>query len=118
MLDPTSPTFENETHKRRSLRLKAVQEILSSERSYMKQLKILINFFVEPLKNQKIINDVNHVALFGQIEMIYNLNATLLEELEEDLDNVGHAFLKLAPFFKLYSVYAFDYKPAILLLQV
>uniref|UniRef100_A0A1A9WEK9 DH domain-containing protein n=1 Tax=Glossina brevipalpis TaxID=37001 RepID=A0A1A9WEK9_9MUSC len=114
-----TPTLirSSEVDRRRNFRLQAIQEIVSSEKTYLQQLELLIKYFVKPLKAEKIIDEPSHVALFGQIEMIYNLNGEFLQELESDMDNVAKAFLRMAPFFKLYSVYAFDYRNALLLLQ-
>lgn len=116
LLDTLSVESE-ESDKRRSLRRQAVEEIISSEKSYIQQLKVLMDFFVKPLENLQIIDGLTHAALFGHIEMMYNLNGELLRELQDDTDRVADAFLKLAPFFRLYSVYAFDYKKALLKLQ-
>lgn len=104
--------------KRNELRRKAVEEILTSERSYLKQLEKLMNFFVNPLKTLNLIDISSQTILFGQLELIYNINTELLSRLEEDLDEVANAFLRLAPFFKIYSVFAFDYKSSMILLQV
>lgn len=95
----------------------ATEEILTSERSYIAQLDKLVNFFVNPLKNLNLIDIASHTALFGQLELIHNINNELLMRLETDLDEVANAFLKLAPFFKIYSVYAFDYRNSLMLLQ-
>lgn len=113
-----SPGRSNDMNKRKNFRLQAVEEILTSEKSYIKQLQILMKYFVEPLKVKEILSNDEFTILFGQIEMIYNLNKELLKNLETDLDNVGKAFLRLAPFFKLYSVYAFDYNRSQIVLQV
>lgn len=117
MLDSDSPIKTEESQKRITFRRQAIEEILTSERSYIQQLEKLMNFFVLPLKEKQIITYTQFNALFGQIEMIYNLNRELLIELESNLDSVAHAFLRMAPFFKLYSVYAFDYNKAQLILQ-
>ncbi|XP_068149128.1 FYVE, RhoGEF and PH domain-containing protein 6 isoform X1 [Drosophila tropicalis] len=106
-----------EAGKRMGFRLQAVEEIISSEKSYLEQLEILMNYFVRPLKEKAIIDGANHTALFGQIEMIHNLNGEFLKELQANMENVAQAFLKMAPFFKLYSVYAFDYRGALFILQ-
>ncbi|XP_037721937.1 guanine nucleotide exchange factor DBS [Drosophila subpulchrella] len=106
-----------ESGKRLGFRRQAIQEIISSEKSYLEQLELLMNFFVRPLKEQAIIDCSNHTLLFGQIEMIHNLNGEFLRELEANMENVAHAFLKMAPFFKLYSVYAFDYRGALFIIQ-
>lgn len=121
MLDESTTSSSprnSEMDKRKSFRLQAIQEILTSERSYLNQLEKLMEFFVRPLKQLQIISSDQFMALFGQVEMIYNLNQELLSELETDLENVAKAFKRMAPFFKLYSVYAFDYNRAQLILQV
>lgn len=108
----------NEADKRSQFRRQAIQEILTSERSYIAQLKVLMQFFVRPLRDRTdLIGTEQYQAVFGQVEMIYSLNAELLQELESDLDNVARAFKRMAPFFKLYSVYAFDYNRSQLILQ-
>lgn len=117
-LTSTNSPHNSEMEKRKSFRLQAIQEILTSERSYLNQLELLMEFFVRPLKQQQIISSDQFMALFGQVEMIYNLNQELLSKLETDLENVARAFKRMAPFFKLYSVYAFDYNRAQLILQV
>ncbi|KAH8239475.1 hypothetical protein KR032_004671 [Drosophila birchii] len=106
-----------ESGKRLGFRMQAIQEIISSEKSYLEQLELLMTYFVRPLKEQAIIDGSNHTLLFGQIEMIHNLNGEFLRELEANMENVAQAFLKMAPFFKLYSVYAFDYRGALFLIQ-
>lgn len=103
--------------RRNQLRRKATEEILTSERSYIAQLDKLVNFFVNPLKQLNLIDIASHTSLFGQLELIHNINNELLSRLEADLDDVANAFLKLAPFFKIYSVYAFDYRNSLILLQ-
>lgn len=104
--------------RRINLRRKAIEEILTSERSYISQLDKLITYFVNPLKNLNLIDIASHSTLFGQLELIHNINSELIQRLETDLDDVANAFLRLAPFFKIYSVYAFDYKNSMILLQV
>lgn len=107
-----------DSDRRQQLRRKATEEILTSERSYIAQLDKLVNFFVNPLKSSfNLIDMASHTILFGQLELIHNINSELLMRLEADLDDVANAFLKLAPFFKIYSVYAFDYRNSMILLQ-
>lgn len=117
ILDDMGSSPDTTLTKPSELRRMAIEEIVTSEKRYLQQLEILIEYFINPIKDQKLIDIKTHTALFGQVEMIYNLNKELLNELENDLDNVSKAFLRLAPFFKLYSVYAFDYKSSLLLLQ-
>ncbi|CAO1347552.1 unnamed protein product [Diamesa serratosioi] len=107
----------NDYDRRDQLRRKSIEEILTSEQAYIKQLDKLMDYFVVPIKEKMLIDFNSHQCLFGQLELIYNLNKELLERLENDLDDCANAFLKLAPFFKIYSVYAFDFKQSLILLQ-
>ncbi|XP_015521993.1 FYVE, RhoGEF and PH domain-containing protein 3 [Neodiprion lecontei] len=108
---------ESTIEREKNLRAQAVQEILMSEVAYLHQLELIMQFFMLPMNEKKIITHASYIALFGNIETIYNVNGELLRELKQDPDNVARAFYKLAPFFKLYSVYAYDYKQALMLLQ-
>ncbi|XP_012264904.2 putative protein tag-52 isoform X1 [Athalia rosae] len=108
---------ESTLEREKNLRAQAVQEILMSEVTYLHQLELIMQFFMEPMIERKIMNHASYSTLFGNIETIYNVNGELLKELKQDPENVAKAFYKLAPFFKLYSVYAYDYKQALMLLQ-
>lgn len=64
---------------------------------------------------------VNHIllnTLLENIKTLYNISGELIKELKQDTENISGAFYKLAPFFKLYSVYAYDYEQLSTLLQV
>lgn len=101
----------------RHLRANAIQEILTSEASYLQQLETIMKFFMEPLKSKDYVSQAEWNALFGNVETLYRVNGALLEELKVNPENVAAAFLKLAPYFKLYSVYAYDYKQIVSFLQ-
>ena len=73
---------------------------------------------MKPILERKLLNESSYIALFENIETLYNVNGELMKELKQNPENVAHAFCKLAPFFKLYSVYAYNYKRALDLLQV
>lgn len=96
----------------------ALQEILNTELTYLKQLETLMTFFVQPIRKQRLISEADVDTIFGNVKTIYEVNGALLAELKKDLTNVARAFLELAPFFKLYSVYACDYNKAIKKLEV
>ncbi|KAJ8950622.1 hypothetical protein NQ318_010821 [Aromia moschata] len=98
-------------------RNKALLEIINSEIKYVAQLETIINFFMKPAREQKLLKFDDFNILFGNINTIYGINKELLEELEKGFDNVVNAFFKIAPFLKLYSVYAFEFKNSIKILQ-
>lgn len=86
--------------------------------SYINHLEILIENFSKPVKTLNLVSVLDFNTIFGNIETIYNINEELLKELKNDVNNYAKAFLKMAPFLKLYSVYAYDYKKCISLLEV
>lgn len=71
---------------------------------------------MEPLKKADFVDGPTLSTLFGHVETLYRVNGELLRELKEG--DVAAAFLRLAPYFKLYSVYAYDYKQVLATLQV
>lgn len=111
--------MQNQTinRKRESLRSQAIQEILTSEVKYLRNLEIIMEYFMHPIYQRQLLSYSSYTTLFENIETLYNVNAELLKELKQDPENVASAFCKLAPFFKLYSVYAYNYKRALELLQ-
>ncbi|XP_015591294.1 putative protein tag-52 isoform X2 [Cephus cinctus] len=76
-----------------------------------------MQFFMHTMIEKGLLTHASYITLFGNIESLYNVNGELLKELKQDPENVAKAFYRLAPFFKLYSVYAYDYKQALILLQ-
>ncbi|XP_053678688.1 putative protein tag-52 [Anopheles nili] len=112
-----APQQHNEEDKRQQLRLQAIKEIRTSEESYLRQLELLLEYFVTPLRTNGFLTEKVHNQLFGQLDTIHNLSQELLRKLDDNLDNVVKAFTNLGPFFKLYSVYAFDYRNSLCTLQ-
>lgn len=103
--------------KERNLRFQAIQEILTTEVTYLRQLEILMEYFIQPIIERKLLNHSLLSSLSENIKTLYNVSGELIKELKQDSENIAGAFHKLAPFFKLYSVYAYDYEQILSLLQ-
>ncbi|XP_030750379.1 putative protein tag-52 [Sitophilus oryzae] len=114
-LDEMKSRSEEET--RSFKREKALLEIVNSEIKYVKQLETIINFFMVPAEERKLLKPDDFEVLFGNIKTIYNINKELLDELDKGFYNVANAFFKIAPFLKLYSVYAYEFRNIIRILQ-
>ncbi|XP_017757831.1 PREDICTED: rac guanine nucleotide exchange factor JJ-like [Eufriesea mexicana] len=103
--------------KERRLRLQAIQEIFTTEVTYLRHLETLMEYFVQPMFERKLLNHNLLLTLSENIKTLYNVSGELIKELKEDPQNITSAFHKVAPFFKLYSVYAYDYEQILSLLQ-
>ncbi|CAD1473910.1 unnamed protein product, partial [Heterotrigona itama] len=103
--------------KERNLRFQAIQEILTTEVTYLRQLEILMEYFIQPIIERKLLNHSLLSSLSDNIKTLYNVSGELIKELKQNSENIADAFHKLAPFFKLYSVYAYDYEQILSLLQ-
>lgn len=104
--------------KRKNRKEQAILEIFNTEASYLKQLELVQHYFIEPLNEKRILNETDMQCIFSNIENIYELNGALLNELKVNISNVAVAFSKMAPFFKLYSVYAYNFVEGVNRVQV
>ncbi|CAK9813263.1 Rac guanine nucleotide exchange factor JJ [Anthophora plagiata] len=102
---------------KKNLRSQAIQEILTTEVTYLRQLEILMEYFIQPMFKRKLLDHNLLSTVSENIKTLYNVSGELVKELKEDPQNIAGAFYKLAPFFKLYSVYAYDYEQVLSLLQ-
>ena len=102
--------------KREFHRNKIANEILETERVYVKNLELMVNLYYLPLKDIAnsttpsfiSIKEVN--AIFSNIELILNVNKQLLTSLEDRIavhwsksQKIGDVFLRLAPFVSYYN---------------
>ncbi|KAF4528369.1 hypothetical protein B566_EDAN016930 [Ephemera danica] len=102
----------------RSLRSKAIHEILSSELSYVKQLETIMKYFMEPISNRNLMTPEQFTTIFGQVGTVYRVAEALVTELQKCReDSLAPAFIRLAPFLKMYSLYACGYNRAMCTLQ-
>jgi len=110
-------TNREEDAEMESLRTKAIEEIINSEKSYLKQLEIVEEFFMKPLQEGEILASQIYANIFGDILGIRQVNKELLLAMETSTDKIGKVFLDLAPYLKFYSTYANDFKTATRLVE-
>jgi len=93
-----------------------IDEILSTEKSYVESLSVLINCFIQPLKSAQFrkalgIADHDNASLFSNVETIYSLHCSFLSKLiaGKEENNLFEVFLKNADFLKIYTDYVSKY---------
>jgi hypothetical protein len=69
------------------------------------------------LRKAAVIPDEIISSIFGNVRQIMALNQELMMKLEEN-KGIGGAFLQMAPFFKLYSMYANNHEKALATMMV
>lgn len=120
----TQPRHEEESVVYRD---EIVREMVKTERQYVRDLTILIQLFLLPLKSAGeeagLLSKEELYKIFSNVETLLKVNEELLQGLEkrtEEWDHtscVGDIFLHLASFFKLYTVYCKNYGTALETLQ-
>jgi hypothetical protein len=80
-----------------------LDEILSTEETYVKNLEMLTEIYVEPLKN--FLTKEIHEKVFNEIKIILGVNTKFLKDLTQVLKNSKEDELlaKLGNFFKISS---------------
>ena len=97
---------KKESKKERN-RVRAIDELIATEQTYVDNLRLLNELYYKPLTNKKIIKTKYIQSIFGEIETIINLNDNLLNTLKENKndDKIGEAMLQFIPFLKMYQNY-------------
>ncbi|XP_057681229.1 dynamin-binding protein isoform X1 [Corythoichthys intestinalis] len=97
-------------------RSKVIEELLQTEKDYIKDLQMCVVEIVEPLQKKQVKN-VDFDGLFGNISSVINLSQRLFESLEEN-DSIGKVFLDFkAELEAVYNVYCQNHNDAISLLE-
>eukprot|EP00727_Mastigamoeba_balamuthi_P013980 m51a1_g9204 putative domain containing protein (531) ;mRNA; f:850-3162 len=97
-------------------RAKVIAEISSTEKTYVDKLNVIIQVFLEPLRKATVASAADVKTVFGDIEVIRNYNALMLESLQEARDAKAIADLfsnQLAHYLKTYSSYINNYETSL-----
>lgn len=95
-------------HDKRSL---VVRELVQTERTYCRDLVVLIDHWMKPLKGLTLLSAEDTSTIFSNVEQLHNLNEQLLasldglEELPIEQQDVGARFSSFIDFLKLYIQY-------------
>ncbi|XP_074152157.1 dynamin-binding protein isoform X3 [Sminthopsis crassicaudata] len=98
-------------------RAKVVEELLQTERDYVRDLEMCIEQIMVPLQQAQVQN-MDFEALFGNIQMVVNVSKQLLAALETS-DTVGPVFLEHRDELEgVYKIYCQNHDEAIALLEI
>ncbi|XP_028295562.1 pleckstrin homology domain-containing family G member 1 isoform X1 [Gouania willdenowi] len=100
---------------------RVVQEILDTERTYVQDLRSIVEDYLESITNQSrlALSSEDRGSLFGNIQDIYHFNRDLLHDLEKcDADPVAIAecFVSKSEEFHIYTQYCTNYPRSVAVL--
>ncbi|XP_068439443.1 dynamin-binding protein isoform X2 [Clinocottus analis] len=97
-------------------RSKVIEELLQTEKDYIKDLQMCVKEIIEPLQKKQVKN-VDFDGLFGNISSVIDLSQRLLETLQ-DTDSIGNIFLGFkVELEEVYKIYCQNHDDAISLLE-
>ncbi|KAM9837368.1 dynamin-binding protein isoform 2-T2 [Aulostomus maculatus] len=113
-----SPSASTEDPELRMLekRSKVIEELLQTEKDYIKDLQMCVEEIIEPLQKKQVKN-VDFDGLFGNISSVIDLSQRLFETLQ-DTDSIGKVFLDFKGELEgVYKIYCQNHDDAISLLE-
>ncbi|KAM8836532.1 dynamin-binding protein isoform 2-T3 [Spinachia spinachia] len=97
-------------------RSKVIEELLQTEKDYIKDLQMCVEEIVEPLQKKQVKN-VDFDGLFGNLGSVIDLSQRLFETLQ-DTDSIGNIFLNFkSELEEVYKTYCQNHDDAITLLE-
>ncbi|XP_046929249.1 dynamin-binding protein isoform X1 [Lynx rufus] len=114
---PGSVYTENPEQRMLEKRAKVIEELLQTERDYIRDLEMCIEHIMVPLQQAQIPN-IDFEGLFGNMQMVIKVSKQLLADLEIS-DAVGPVFLDHRDELEgMYKVYCQNHDEAISLLEI
>ncbi|NXW53786.1 DNMBP protein, partial [Eurystomus gularis] len=116
-LETSSASTESPDQRMLEKRSKVIEELLQTERDYIRDLEMCVERIMVPLQRAQIQN-IDFEALFGNIHMVISFSKQLLSALETS-DAIGPVFLaQRAELESVYRVYCQNHDEAIALLEM
>eukprot|EP01096_Ripella_sp_DP13-Kostka_P000665 TRINITY_DN10745_c1_g1_i2.p1 TRINITY_DN10745_c1_g1~~TRINITY_DN10745_c1_g1_i2.p1 ORF type:complete len:780 (+),score=342.50 TRINITY_DN10745_c1_g1_i2:161-2500(+) len=112
---PASTESQSDLDKKMWHRTQVLKEILTTEIDYVRDLETVVNVFLKPIREKKILPEADITSMFSDIELIVTVNRAVCLEFERanekqlaDPDKpllLGDIFLRLSDCFKMYTNY-------------
>ncbi|XP_076007989.1 dynamin-binding protein isoform X2 [Genypterus blacodes] len=97
-------------------RSKVIEELLQTEKDYIKDLQMCVKEIIQPLQRKRVQN-VDFEGLFGNISSVIDLSQRLFQTLQ-DMDSIGEVFLDFKVELEdVYKIYCQNHDDAISLLE-
>ncbi|KAJ3014632.1 hypothetical protein HKX48_005031 [Thoreauomyces humboldtii] len=129
MLEPLAETSDREDGKEGNLKKQTsgrrrlvVEEIVNTERTYVRELGALVEVYVDPCEAKDLLSSYERNAIFANVRSILLFHKEhFLPDLEKQAEDseqaLGAVFLASAPFLRMYSTYYNNFDSATLLIS-
>lgn len=91
------------------LRNKVINEIITTEHIYARDLERIQEVFMTPIKEQRLLDTAQINSIFGGLSILLGVSRQMAKDLETQARNnngcIGSCFQGLAPYLKVYSNY-------------
>jgi len=114
LVDEGEGEMDEEEEKRERMRIETINEIMLSERYYVRDLDLIVNNFLKPMQSANIIPQDKIDSIFSNIELILKVNKEIRDNLVADfkatdtiqLMHVGQIFLTMIDYLRIYAIYS------------
>eukprot|EP01084_Bolivina_argentea_P139540 245470_1 len=122
---PKKKSPEDKAKLRLLRREKATQELVDTETTYCTLLGLLIEHYVKPLSDYKLVSNDQHNALFPQLQIIKGLSDKFLEDLKKRREDnwdphktkLSDLFETFTPYFRMYQGYVNNHEKSVALMR-
>ncbi|KAJ3342836.1 cytochrome c oxidase subunit 1 [Gonapodya sp. JEL0774] len=104
-------------------RQEVIHELVRTERDYIRDLGIIIEWFINPMRRGKFVRPKDVAYVFSNLEQLLPVNSELLRLLEERqmrsavVHDIGDIFLRMSDYLKIYNIYCSNHPYAIVKLK-
>jgi len=121
--DDVDPELVKTLSKEEKGRQEVIFEILKTEKDYIRDLEIIIDVFLRPLRESAILSPKDITVMFSNVEQLLIINQNFLEQLEKRREKspvlleIGDLLLVTADVLGKYTMYCSNHPFAVLLYQ-
>jgi len=119
----SNSTIQN-LSKKEVQRQEVMFEMINTEKDYLKDLDIVMDIYIDPMKKQKIIRQKDIDVIFSDWENILLVHREIMKRLEDRqkqgyvINEIGDIWIQMSDYLKVYTMYCSNHPYALIKLQI
>ena len=113
-------TSETKSHGWETKAARVSEEWITTQQAYVNDLHRILEDYATPVKELGLMTEAESQGIFGNLVELLGVDEVVLEQMRQGGESaalISRIFLKMAPFYKLYSDYCRNYENGLQLLQ-